>query len=108
MAAVVSSPRGMTFPTREECVVADLLDARARSLPDKVFAVFADREWSYRETAEHAWRFGNGLAAPGSGSATTCRVDADGPGRGPAMLGINAAPRKALQPRPEVASSSTR
>ena len=50
------------FPTREDCVLPDLLAAHAAATPDKVFAVFEDGvEWTYAETAEHAWRAGNGL-----------------------------------------------
>lgn len=55
----------MEFPTREECVLADLLGRRAAATPDKPFLVFSDREWSYSETAEHAWRFANGLRREG-------------------------------------------
>ena len=55
----------MTFPRREECVLADLLEHRAEATPDKVFLVFADRKWTCAETAAHAWRFGNGLARAG-------------------------------------------
>jgi carnitine-CoA ligase len=55
----------MKFPTRGECVLADLLERRARETPDKVFLVFADREWTYAEAAAHAWRFANGLIREG-------------------------------------------
>jgi carnitine-CoA ligase len=51
----------MRFPTREECVLADLLERRAQATPGKVFLVFADREWTYAQSADHAWRFANGL-----------------------------------------------
>ncbi len=57
----------MTFPSREECVLVDLLERRSETMPEKVFLVFADREWTYRETAEHAWRFANGLIREGVG-----------------------------------------
>ena len=55
----------MRFPTRGDCVLADLLERRADATPDKVFLVFADREWTYRESAEHAWRFASGLIHEG-------------------------------------------
>jgi carnitine-CoA ligase len=51
----------MTFPPRDECVLADVLERRARLLPDKVFLVSADEAWTYAQTAERAWRFANGL-----------------------------------------------
>ena len=57
----------MRFPTRAECVLADLLERRAEATPDKVFLVFADRGWTYRESAERAWRFANGLIREGVG-----------------------------------------
>jgi crotonobetaine/carnitine-CoA ligase len=51
-----------TFPTREECVLPELLRAHAERRPDKAFAVFEDGdEWTYRETAGRTWRCGNGL-----------------------------------------------
>jgi carnitine-CoA ligase len=44
------------YPTRADCVLGDLLAARAEATPDRVFAVFDDgREWSFRETAERTW-----------------------------------------------------
>jgi carnitine-CoA ligase len=44
------------FPTRADCVLGDLLAARAEATPDRVFAVFDDgSEWSFRETAERSW-----------------------------------------------------
>jgi crotonobetaine/carnitine-CoA ligase len=54
------------FPTREECVLPELLHAHAERTPDKVFAVFDDGdEWTYAETAERTWRAANGLRALG-------------------------------------------
>ena len=57
----------LRFPSREECVLADLLERRAEAAPEKVFLVFSDREWTYAQTAEHAWRFANGLRREGVG-----------------------------------------
>ena len=54
------------LPTREECVVADLLERRALKTPERTFAVFPDgSEWTCRRTAEEAWRWGNALAGLG-------------------------------------------
>ena len=58
-------PSQMTFPTREECVLADVLERRARATPDKVFLVFADEDWTYARTAERAWQFADGLRRQG-------------------------------------------
>jgi crotonobetaine/carnitine-CoA ligase len=45
------------FPTREECVLADLLRVHAEGQPDRVYAVFADGQtWTFGETAERTWR----------------------------------------------------
>lgn len=50
------------FPTREDCVLPELLRMHADAQPDKVFAVFEDGvEWTYAETATRAWRCANGL-----------------------------------------------
>jgi crotonobetaine/carnitine-CoA ligase len=54
------------FPTREECVLADLLERQATDRADDVYALFADGSmWSFAETAERAWRFGNALVRDG-------------------------------------------
>src|SRR5215218_8977334 len=49
------------FPTREECVVPDLLAARAASTPDKPFLLFEEEQWTYAQAAREAWRMGNAL-----------------------------------------------
>ena len=53
------------FPTRKECVLAEILAAGAVSTPDKTFVVFPDGEWSYEETAGRAWQMANALIALG-------------------------------------------
>jgi carnitine-CoA ligase len=50
-----------TFPTREECVVPELLAARAATTPDKPYILFEDETWTYGEAARQAWRTGNAL-----------------------------------------------
>ena len=46
-----------SFPTREECVLTELLRAHAERTPEKVFAIFEDgEEWTYAETAARTWR----------------------------------------------------
>jgi carnitine-CoA ligase len=49
------------FPTREECVVPDLLSARAAATPDKPFILFDEERWTYAEAARQAWRAGHAL-----------------------------------------------
>ena len=39
------SPR--PFPTREECVVPDLLATRAAETPDKPYILFEEEQWTY-------------------------------------------------------------
>jgi carnitine-CoA ligase len=55
-----------SFPTRADCVVRDLLLAQAEAVPDRIFALFDDgEEWTFRETAERAWRCGGGYGKLG-------------------------------------------
>ncbi len=54
--------QGLEFPTREQCVLPDVLAQRADALADKPYLLFADgSQWSYAETADRAWRAGHGL-----------------------------------------------
>ena len=39
------------FPSREECVLPDMLAARAAATPDRPFALFDEETWSYAQTA---------------------------------------------------------
>src|SRR3954469_18398370 len=49
----------LRFPTREECVVPDLLLARADADPDKLFVLFENEQWTRADAAREAWRAGN-------------------------------------------------
>jgi carnitine-CoA ligase len=51
----------LKFPTRDECVVPDLLVSRAEATPDKSFLLFEDEQWSYADSVREAWRAGNAL-----------------------------------------------
>jgi carnitine-CoA ligase len=53
------------FPTREECVVPDLLAARAAATPDKAFILFEEDQWTYADAARDAWRTAQGLRRQG-------------------------------------------
>lgn len=54
------------FPAREDVMVVDLLEARAREHGDRVFLVFDDgEEWSFARTATEAWQVANSLRAAG-------------------------------------------
>ena len=55
------------FPTRDECVLTDLLATRAEATPDRPFALFDEATWSYAHTAEEAWRAANALIDVGVG-----------------------------------------
>src|SRR3954447_2222396 len=47
--------------TREECVVPDLLAARAAADPARLFVLFEDEQWTRADAVREAWRTGNGL-----------------------------------------------
>ena len=53
------------FPTREECVLPDMLAARALEAPDQTFAVFDDETWSHAAAATEAWRAAHALQRVG-------------------------------------------
>ena len=56
------------IPPPASCVVRDLLDARAREFPDKVFALFEDGEaWTYARLRETVRTVAANLAALGVG-----------------------------------------
>ncbi len=53
------------FPTRDECVLPDMLAARALATPDKPFALFDDETWTYAAAATEAWRAAHALRRVG-------------------------------------------
>jgi crotonobetaine/carnitine-CoA ligase len=65
MATPLTSTAELRFPTREECVVPDLLAQRAAATPDKTFLVFEEEQWSYGDSAREAWRAGNAFLSCG-------------------------------------------
>jgi crotonobetaine/carnitine-CoA ligase len=67
MASHSPSSTELRFPTREECVLPDLLEARAAANPYKTFILFEDDEWSYSQALREAWRTANGLISLGVG-----------------------------------------
>jgi len=58
---VTSATTELRFPTREECVVPDLLVARAEADPDKLFLLFEEEQWTRSQAVAEAWRTGNGF-----------------------------------------------
>jgi crotonobetaine/carnitine-CoA ligase len=80
------------FPSRNECVLADLLERQASERADQVFAQFPDRTWNFAEAAERAWQFGNGLIREGLEPGDHVSVWAPtGPELVQAWFGVNAA-----------------
>jgi crotonobetaine/carnitine-CoA ligase len=53
------------FPSRDECVIADLLEAQAKQRPDHPFIVFPDETWTFAQAAARAWQMAAGLIAHG-------------------------------------------
>jgi carnitine-CoA ligase len=51
----------LRFPTREECVLPDLLAARAAATPDMPLLLFDEETWTCADAATHAWRAANAL-----------------------------------------------
>jgi carnitine-CoA ligase len=54
-----------SFPSREECVLPEMLAARAAATPELPFALFDEETWSYAQTATEAWRAANALQRVG-------------------------------------------
>jgi crotonobetaine/carnitine-CoA ligase len=80
------------FPSRAECVIADILEARAAERPDHPAVVFPQETWTYAETASRAWELAAGLirerVVPGEWVSVWCPT---GPELVQAWFGINAA-----------------
>jgi carnitine-CoA ligase len=51
------------FPSRAECVIADLLEAQAGERPEHPFVVFPDETWTFAQAASRAWELAAGLIA---------------------------------------------
>ena len=80
------------FPSRDECVITELLAKQAARRPEHVFAQFSDRQWTFADAARHAWRFANGLLREGLAPAEHVSVWAPtSPELLQAWFGINAA-----------------
>jgi crotonobetaine/carnitine-CoA ligase len=62
------------FPSREEAVIADILEARAAERPEHTFARFEDESWTFAEAADRAWRFAHGLIGLGVKPGDTVSV----------------------------------
>ena len=54
-------PIELHFPTREECVLPDLIAKRAAETPDRPLLLFEDETWTCAEAARETWRAANGL-----------------------------------------------
>ena len=54
-------PTELRFPTREECVLPELLAKRATATPDKPLLLFEDETWTCGQAAREAWTAANGL-----------------------------------------------
>jgi carnitine-CoA ligase len=51
------------FPSREDCVLLELLARHAAETPDRPQLLFEDETWTCADTAREAWRSANGLRA---------------------------------------------
>ena len=55
------APNDLQFPTREECVLPELIAKRAAETPDRPLLLFEDEVWTCAQAAREAWRTANGL-----------------------------------------------
>jgi crotonobetaine/carnitine-CoA ligase len=80
------------FPSREECVIADILEARAAERPDHPAVVFPEVTWTYADATQRAWQLAAGLidqgVVPGEWVSVWCPTR---PELIQAWFGINAA-----------------
>src|SRR5439155_23555174 len=51
------------FPSREDCVLPELLARRAAETPDRPQFLFEDETWTCAQAVREAWRAANGLRA---------------------------------------------
>jgi len=70
MASVEQSPEKTRsalshFPSRDECVIADILEARAAREPDSCVVMFEGESWSSSQAAHRAWHMAHGLIREG-------------------------------------------
>src|SRR4029077_12737811 len=61
----MASDSDLRFPTREECVVPDLLAANAAADPHKLFVLFEDEQWTRADSVREAWRTGHAFQGLG-------------------------------------------
>ena len=54
-------PIDLQFPTREDCVLPELIAKRAAETPDRPLLLFEDEVWTCSQAAREAWRTANGL-----------------------------------------------
>jgi carnitine-CoA ligase len=59
----MSEPSIPPFPTREDCVLTELLARRAAETPDRPQFLFEDETWTCAQAVGEAWRAANGLRA---------------------------------------------
>ena len=59
----MSEPSIPPFPSREDCVLTELLARRAAETPDRPQFLFEDETWTCAQAVGEAWRAANGLRA---------------------------------------------
>jgi crotonobetaine/carnitine-CoA ligase len=80
------------FPTRDESVIADILERHQHEQPDRTCAVFPEETWTFAHAARQAWQVARGLIGLGVRPGDPVSVWTP---TGPALLktwfGVNAA-----------------
>lgn len=80
------------FPSREESVLADILERHEHERPGRACAVFPGESWTFAQAAGFAWRVAEGLLAVGVSPGDPVSVWAPaGPALLQAWFGISAA-----------------